>query len=422
LNFTRRRAAAVFREALPVARAQRVLFVLFAVGLGTSITLSQSALAVLTALWLWRLREPDVRHAQTWPLRAPCLAFAAATLCSALVSGHAATSVVASKGLLLMAALYVTADALSDASDAERFLTILALVAAISAGIGLLQVSVCPTSSRDTGTPAWLYHRCYRARGPFSIYMTLAGILMLTALATLPRLLPGARRRLWFIPLWVVALGGLIATYTRGAWLGFAAGVLALLPASRRGRVLLIGGLGVVVVALLAGPPTLRHRFLSMGDPQEATVKERRYMWDSGLAMARQHPLFGVGPGGVKREYPAYARPEAIKKRTGHVHNTPLQILVERGAIGLAAWLWIWIAFYAKAIRVLRRLGPDAVVTRAVVLGSLAAITGYLVGGLSEYNFGDSEVAMLAWTITALPWVIAKDPTEPRPPDPATRY
>ena len=405
-----------------MAQAQRVLFVVFAVGLGLSITLSQSALAALTALWLWRLRDPDVRQAQTWPLAAPCLAFAGVTLVSALLSGHAADSVFASKGLLLMTAIYVTADALADARDVERFLTTLAIVAAIGAGIGLLQVSVCPTSARDTGSPAWLYHRCYRARGPFSIYMTLAGILMLTALATLPRLLPGAGRRLWFIPLWVVMLAGLIATYTRGAWLGFAGGVVALTPASRRGRVLLVTGLAVLVLALLVGPATLRQRFLSMGDPEEATVKERRFMWESGLAIWRQHPWLGVGPGGVKREYPAFALPEAIKKRTGHVHNTPLQILVERGAIGLCAWLWIWVAFYAKAIAVLRRIAPDAAITRTVVLGSLAAITGYLVGGLSEYNFGDSEVAMVAWTITALPWVIAKNPTEPTPPDPATRH
>ena len=47
--------------------------------------------------------------------------------------------------------------------------------------------------------------------------------------------------------------------------------------------------------------------------------------------MARERPWLGFGPGGVKREYRAFALEEAIKKRTGHVHNTPLQILVERG-------------------------------------------------------------------------------------------
>jgi O-antigen ligase len=128
-------------------------------------------------------------------------------------------------------------------------------------------------------------------------------------------------------------------------------------------------------------------------------------MWKSGLAMWREHPILGVGPGGVKREYVRYAREEAVKKRTGHVHNTPLQILVERGVLGLAVWLWLWIAFYAHAIRRLRRLPAEAAAERALVVGGIVAITGFLIGGLSEYNFGDSEVAMVAWCVMALPFI-----------------
>jgi O-antigen ligase len=114
----------------------------------------------------------------------------------------------------------------------------------------------------------------------------------------------------------------------------------------------------------------------------------------------------------VKRDYSRYALPEAVKKRTGHVHNTPLQILVERGVLGLAAWLWIWVAFYTRAIGLLRRLPGESRSERALVAGSLAAITGFLVGGLSEYNFGDSEVVLVAWALMALPWAIGE--TAPR--------
>ena len=120
------------------------------------------------------------------------------------------------------------------------------------------------------------------------------------------------------------------------------------------------------------------------------------------------HMLLGVGPGGVKREYSRYALPEAVKKRTGHLHNTPLQILVERGLLGLAAWLWIWVAFYLRASALLFRLPAEARAARALVIGSLAAVTGFLVSGLSEYNFGDSEVVLVAWTVMALPFAAAR--------------
>lgn len=100
--------------------------------------------------------------------------------------------------------------------------------------------------------------------------------------------------------------------------------------------------------------------------------------------------------------------PEAFKKRIGHVHNTPLQILVERGLIGLAAWLWIWVAFYARAGAILRRLPPGHEAERGLVVGCLAAVTGFLVAGLAEYNFGDSEVVRVLWAIMALPFTVER--------------
>jgi O-antigen ligase len=390
---------------------RRGAFGAFVLGLGLSITLSETALVLLTVLWLWRLRDPLVRAAAPWPLWQPVLAFSAVTLVSALASGHPAAALGACKGLLLIATLYVTADTLVGREDGLRILSALLVVVAVAAAVGILQTVACPGSAPDYGSPAWLYHRCYRARGFFSIYMTLAGVLNLVLLANLPRILPGAAFARWLPLPWLVSLGGLLATYTRGAWLGFAAGVLTLLPATRKGRWLLLGGLVVLGLAMLAGPQHLRQRFLTMGDPDDPTVRERVYMWRSGLTMWRQHPVLGLGPGGVKREYERFALPEAVKKRTGHVHNAPLQILVERGVLGLLAWGWVWVAFYAEAIRGLRRLPADAIAERALLVGSIAAITGFLIGGLSEYNFGDSEVVMVAWVIMALPWAVREEPS-----------
>lgn len=386
-----------------MAALRRGLLAAFVVGLGFSITLAEGALIGLTVLWLWRLRDTEVRRAQSWPLWRPVLAFTGTTLLSVLASGHVEASLAASKTLLLTTALYVTADALKDAADGDRFLSWLALAAAGAALAGLVQVGACPTPEPAAGLARWFFHRCDRARAFFSIYMTLAGVLNIALLATLPRVLPGGFRA-WSAPVWLLTVTGLAMTYTRGAWLGLGVGAAALLPMSRRGRLALLAGLVLLPVIFLVGPRDLSHRFRSMFDPGEAGITERVYMWRSGTAMWRERPLLGWGPGGVKREYSRYALPEAFKQRTGHVHNTPLQILVERGVLGLAAWLAVWIAFYWRAIGFLRALDASRVRERALVAGSVAAVTGFLVAGLSEYNFGDSEVVMVAWAVMALPW------------------
>jgi putative inorganic carbon (hco3(-)) transporter len=385
----------------------RGLFGAFVIGLGVSITLAETALALLALLLLARLWDPAVRAQARWPLWQPVVAFSAVTVVSAVSSGHPGTALLASKSLLLVAALYVTATVVRDAEDADRFVAGLTLVLTVAAGVGLLQVELCPGPGAPEREPRWLYHRCDRAHGFFSIYMTLAGVLLLGLLAGLPRLLSGPASRWGWRPVaWLVMLAGLVATYTRSAWIGFGVGVLVVVAAVRRGRWLLVGGLVLLIVGGLAAPYQLRQRVLSIADPQHEGMRERVYMWRSGLAMWRDHPLLGVGPGGVKREYPRYALPEASKQRTSHVHNAPLQILVERGILGLAAWVWLWVAFFVFAIRRLRRLPPTAAAARALVVGSLAAIAGFLVAGLAEHNFGDSEVVMVAWSVMALPWAV----------------
>ena len=386
----------------------RALVVAFVLGLGYSITLSETSLVLLSLVWLRRLFDGEHRRSAPWPLAAPMVAFVAVTVLSALLSGYPAASLLAAKVTMLAVTLYVIADALPGTADADRMLSGLAIVAGGAAILGLAQVSFCPQPEPTQGLAHWIFHRCDRARAAFSIYMTLAGVLSLVLLASVPRILPGPNLRGWSVPVWLVTVAGLAATLTRGAWIGFASGVLAFLPASRRGRWLLVGGLVVLAVAALAGPRNLSRRFASMADPQDASVLEREYMWRSSIAMWRERPWLGWGPGGVKREYSRYVVPEAVKTRTGHVHNTPLQILVERGVLGLAAWLWLWIEFYARAITLLRRLPAAAVRERALVAGSLAAVTGFLVAGLTEYNFGDSEVVLVAWTVIALPFVVER--------------
>jgi hypothetical protein len=62
-------------------------------------------------------------------------------------------------------------------------------------------------------------------------------------------------------------------------------------------------------------------------------------------------------------------------------------------------------------LRVLRESEGDS---HWVDLGSLAALTGLIVAGLTEFNFGDSEVLILFFFLISIPFGLSthvqKDP------------
>jgi O-antigen ligase len=205
-------------------------------------------------------------------------------------------------------------------------------------------------------------------------------------------------------------------TYVRGAWIGLAAGVLvAVAGLGRRG---LVAALALLLLAgaLLAGLPAVRERLRTLGTLTDESARDRVAMLDAGQRLVKEDPLTGVGPGQVKHVYPRIATPDALRRSTSHLHNTPMQILVERGVIGLALWLWIFVDFFVRGTAVLRALPLSAAGDRALVLGSLAAIAAFLVAGLFEYNFGDTEVLLVAVTLMALPFTLVGEPTSSAAP------
>src|SRR5262249_60258190 len=115
-------------------------------------------------------------------------------------------------------------------------------------------------------------------------------------------------------------------------------------------------------------------------------------------------------PGQIGDVYPLYAPDIAMRRHTSHLHNTPLQLTAERGLLGLAAWLAVYVAFFRQVMAIARALPAGRADDRALVRGCLVAVAAFLIAGLFEYNFGDSEVLLVVCSLMALPFVVIKDP------------
>ena len=241
-----------------------------------------------------------------------------------------------------------------------------------------------------------------RVEGIHGFYMTVAGILMVVGLLAISELIsalkdPHRRRITFLVASSVVIVLALLGTYTRGSWLGFAAGAVWLLR--RRWTVLLTLAL-IAVLFFVFGPSDARDRLASIADPDHPRNLERVLIWQHGLEMIGENPLTGVG-----QVIPDELMQREIVTEYGtfnvhsHMHNAYLQIVVSMGFPALLAFGWLIFAFFRLARRA-RRGAIRNLWEEGLVAAYPAGVIALLVNGLSEWNFGDSEVLGLLYFLT----------------------
>lgn len=225
----------------------------------------------------------------------------------------------------------------------------------------------------------------------------------------------GARRALpWAIVAGLCA-GGLLVSFSRGAYLGaaVAAGVLAalLLPRAlwrdRRVLLALAGAAGLGLAAAAAVVALDIERFNPLG----ASGGVRLSTWASALAMLRDAPL-GIGLDQFGRLYPRYIDPALAgtnEINTAHPHTLLLDIPLRMGPLGVAAFAWLIARFYADVRRGLaqgRRAAapqlPEADARAALLAGLAAALAGALVHGLVDQFYFWPDLAFAFWLFIAL--------------------
>ena len=239
-----------------------------------------------------------------------------------------------------------------------------------------------------------------RASGTFSHFMTFAGQAMMMGLIVAGLILFDRKRHhLLWLGFPILALG-LLFSYTRSAWLGFAAGLLVIGAVHGKRALAIIGGLLLAtVLVLVTVSPSLRHRVAEIVD-LGATYSnaERLRIWQTTWDLVQDHPWLGVGDGSYRAAMEPYREKYGARSHS-HPHNVLLQQWATKGLIGLLAYLAIWVGFYAVVFRTVRTAEGFE---KAVITGGVGAVTGFHVAGLFESNITDSEVAMMMWFIVGL--------------------
>jgi hypothetical protein len=273
--------------------------------------------------------------------------------------------------------------------------------------------------SRASGTPesflgfaTWQRSSNFRAAGFYGHYTTFAEVLQLIGALAFGLLvaayMAGARRA--FVIALAVCVGGialaLLLTVTRGSQLSFiiSSGVIVLLGASRRAVLIAIA---VAVPLSLVGLYVLQQqRQVGFFDQKDGSIQYRQMMWRDGMRLwseSPRHAVVGVGMDSIKTHWLEWGMYDKGHQPMGHFHSTPVQLLVERGLPTLLAWLAVVGIFAYSIFRAFRRSSDADWRTRGILLGCIGgAVVGFFAGGLVHYNLGDTEVAMVLFTLMGL--------------------
>ncbi len=347
---------------------------------------TQTALGLAVALWLVLLacgRAPRLRRTS---LDLPVILFVAVSLVAALASKEKLASLHHLKNLLLFSVVYVVGLLVTGERLGRRLYAALVFAGAGSAAYGIALYFL----GLGDGVLG-------RTHGSFSTPMTFGSILLVLCSLSFAVFVGRGVTRRFRVALGVataVILAALLVSFTRSSWIGTLVSVVVILAFLRRRLIVLF--VAALVALFLLLPPVYRERVQTMWSPTFGTNVQRLEMLSASWRMFKDHPLLGVGTMDLGELYRQYKPPTAVFIH-GHMHNNFVQIAVQMGLVGLAAFIFLLVFFYRLLARNLKLGLPPP--ERALVVGSIGALTGFLVNGLFDWNFGDAEAVTMLFIV-----------------------
>ena len=288
-------------------------------------------------------------------------------------------------------------------------------VAAGASGLwGLLQFLMKYRKAMTTGQNFYEAYVGRRITGFESHWMTFGALQLSVLSLLLSQCFFGHKKTpRWIFGVIVVLSAAIFLGWTRSIWIATFFSALYLVWFWRPKMMF-----AVPVVAALAfavAPSSTRARLTSLIDPHgETDSNEHRVVtFVTGLEMIKAHPWFGLGPEQIGRQFDRYV-PAYIKRPLpvgfyGHLHNIYVQYAAERGIPALLLMMWLISLTLWDCVQGIRRLGRAQSTQLFILHGVVACTIGILIGGLFEFNLGDSEVLMMFVSVIGLGYAALKN-------------
>jgi putative inorganic carbon (hco3(-)) transporter len=301
---------------------------------------------------------------------------------------------------------YVLLDRIQTLEDSWR-------VGAALVGLGILLALVAPFTA-DWSPKLFGLSDFYEQHWPRLEKLTNANILAgaLAPIVPIALALVVQRKRSYRL-LGTIALAPLFMILfllqSRGAFFALAIGLVLWATLYRR-WILPLTLLALLVVLMAGGAfglsSLVQLLYDKPGTPTAGSLLNRQDMWMQAIFLIRQSPFFGIGLDAIPRIGP-YAWPNSPSQpgaSFNHAHNLFLQIALDTGVFGLAAFVALWLAAVRSILRAWR-----SKIDVHLAIGILAAFAVLFVHGLGDVIvWGTAKSSAVLWILFALAFAFDK--------------
>jgi O-antigen ligase len=208
------------------------------------------------------------------------------------------------------------------------------------------------------------------------------------------------------IVLTVLLFIALILSLSRGGWFGTLSGLFFMSVAlffnpyfqSKRLFLTLVCGFLVVGFIVLSSTPVVKRIRTLEQNNKISIIESRVSRWRGTIAMIKDHPILGTGPGTFAIVFTQY-QPPGHANRSFFAHNDYLHFASEVGLLLIAIIVWMIITLFIKGFEKMKN--PSRLV-RGVTIGAMSGITAILVHSISDFNLHIPANALLFTILCAI--------------------
>ena len=188
----------------------------------------------------------------------------------------------------------------------------------------------------------------------------------------------------------------LILTSSRGAWIGFAAGMLFFIVLKLLKYIPIFVASGALLIPFIPG--VVLQRIRTIGNIQDTSNEYRTFIWEGTINMIKDFWATGVGYGywAFRNTFYEYCIKGA---KAWHSHNMYLEIMAEMGVFGILSFLHVILSIFIHSTRFIFKTKDKYL--SYLSAGLLAGFLSIMVHGVAEHILYMPKSVIMFWMFAA---------------------